>query len=189
MIIQIRGTSGSGKTTVAREVFSRLKAQYGAAREIFTAGRRKPLYSLYGHRVAVVGHYESACGGCDNIGSAREVYDTILLIRKKHPDTLKCIVSEGLLLSEDTKWTIQLASEIPLKVLYLTTDIEECLRRIRKRREEAGNDKPLNEKNSRNRVRTIDRSRNKLIDAGILCRRSSSSQAARIVLEWIREVA
>ena len=185
LIINIRGTSGSGKTTVMREVVGALTAQdWEAVRVDEWQGkkRKQPLY--YRNKstgLITLGHYESTCGGCDNVGSARQVYELIQLVRSKYPkDTILC---EGLLLSEDTKWCSQLPN---LKVLYLETDVEECLKRVRARRLEAGNDKPLKEDNTRNRVAVIERSRIKLESIGVYCRSASSSVASQIILEWIR---
>ena len=73
MIIQIRGTSGSGKSTAMRRVIDGLEWQ-----SEYRPGRKKPLYmrSLNAQcRVVVLGHYDSLCGGCDTIGSARAVYE------------------------------------------------------------------------------------------------------------------
>ncbi len=175
MIIQIRGTSGSGKTWVMREVISSIG---GKSIPRYQDGRKKPLwYSI--DDLAILGHYESPCGGCDNIGSARQVYE---LIREVQPK-VNHIVCEGLLLSEDVKWSSQLED---LRVVYLTTPIDRCIELIKKRRIDAGNPKPLNESNTRKRVRIIERSRVKLMENGIYCRRVSSRQAPSLILRWLR---
>ena len=69
MIIQIRGTNGSGKSTVMREVM----AAYGGQTEILAVlpGRKKE--SLVGYHLfskplrecAVMGSYKNECGGID----------------------------------------------------------------------------------------------------------------------------
>lgn len=189
MIIQVRGTSGSGKSTVVRTVMDRLGGK-GRWVPVMTSGRKKPLYytasdSETGRNIVVLGHYESPCGGCDNIGSAAQVYDVLehtFLSGDRRP-TPTDVLMEGLLLSEDVKWS----SQIPdLRVLFLVTPLDECLRRIRGRREAAGNTKPLNEANTTNRVGVIERARVKLIDAGVECRRCTSEQAPGIILRWLR---
>lgn len=178
MIIQIRGTSGSGKTWVMNQFMywyqwdSRL-----------VAGRKKPLFyetEIQGKAVAVLGHYESACGGCDNIGSAAAVYDLIQKIQQE----FDVIVCEGLLLSEDVKWTCQMQD---VKVLFLSTGIETCISQVKSRRLEAGNAKPLNEFNTRNRVEVIERARTRLVEAGVHCVRSSATQAVNIIHRWIKD--
>lgn len=178
MIIQVRGTSGSGKSTAMRAFMEGAGCWNG----VQVSGRRRPLY--YRHEdlsVAVLGHYESPCGGCDTIGSARAVYALVQDLLGS-PQPPRVIVCEGLLLSEDTKWSLQMPD---LRALFLTTALGECLDRIRLRRQKAGNDKPLDESNTANRVRTIDRAYAKLREAGIYCRRCSSSQAPGILAQWV----
>lgn len=172
MIIQIRGTSGSGKTWVMRKVMERLPPMEPQ----YVHGRKQPWYYIAG-KVAILGHYESTCGGCDNIGSAGNVFELIQYI----PPELH-ILCEGLLLSEDTKWSSQLGD---LRVVYLTTPVDQCVEQIKKRRIDAGNTKPLNEENTRKRVRTVERSREKLTAAGVNCIRCSSKQAPDIICKWL----
>lgn len=176
MIIQIRGTSGSGKTWVMKEFMK----DYSWIPQ-YEKGRKQPLlYKTYLNKTSyltVLGHYESPCGGCDTIGSARQVFELI--------DTLPTgdvIVCEGLLLSEDVKWVSQVDN---VKILYLNTEVEKCISQIRDRRKAAGNDKPLKEHNTRNRVGVIERSRVRLIDLGVSCRRCSVQQAPKLIRRLI----
>lgn len=175
MIIQIRGTSGSGKSTIMRQVMEAL----GTWRPWYVEGRKRPWrYNLETPRadLTVLGHYESQCGGCDTIGSARQVYDAL---QEVDADIVLC---EGLLLSEDVKWSSQLRD---LHVLFLTTSLERCLSQIQQRRKSVGNDKPLNAANTTNRVAVIERARLKLLALGVDCRRCSPNQAKRIILKLI----
>lgn len=185
MIIQIRGTSGSGKTTVMRQVMASFPDGWTG---IGLVGRKKPLYYILNNRasnelpgVYVLGHYEATCGGCDNIGSAGKVFDLVKMIEDTYGGD-NIILCEGLLLSEDTKWTTQMSD---VKVLFLNTTEEECLRRVRSRRLAAGNEKELNPSNTVNRLAVIERARLKLMGSGIYCQRASSRQAPRIVRSWI----
>lgn len=184
MVIQVRGTSGSGKTTIVRSVMDSIFHWQGH----YVPGRKKPLYYYTGPemgdwpRCVVLGHYESPCGGCDTIGSAASVYSLIEEIREGNGDVP--ILCEGLLLSEDVKWTSQMGD---VRCLFLTTPIERCIDQIRSRRSMVGNDKPLDEKNTRNRVLTIERARRRLLELGVDCRRVSPSQAPKQILGWVRE--
>jgi len=174
MIIQIRGTSGSGKTTVVNR-FRELSDDW---EPVFQAKRKRPLYYRRGSTLALLGHYESPCGGCDTIGSARQVFDLI----KKMEGRFENILCEGLLLSEDTKWSSQLED---LRVLFLTTDLETCLDRVRARRRAAGNDKPLSVDNTSKRVAVIERARIKLLNGGVECYRVSPEQATKRLCSWL----
>lgn len=154
MIIQIRGTSGSGKTWVMKEFMK----GYDWEPE-FKPPRKKPLlYRTWltpNKTMVVLGHYEAACGGCDTIGSCPNIFE---LIGDLPDDDI--IVCEGLLLSEDVKWTSQVEDQVV--VIYLSTSVETCIEQIKSRRLLVGNDKPLNETNTRNRVNVIKKSREKL---------------------------
>lgn len=177
MIIQIRGTSGSGKTHCIRQVIGDLQNWKGH----YENGRRQPLY--YTHKtksLALLGHYESTCGGCDNVGSAARVFEVIRLVQKKHPGLI--ILCEGLLLSEDVKWSQHLTD---LHVIYLNTPLNTCLKQIRARREAAGNDKPLNVANTANRVNVISKSRVKLTGLGVKCYYLAFQSAVEKILELI----
>jgi hypothetical protein len=172
-----------------RAVMDRLGCQWTP---ILQGERRKPLYYQEDPppperpRCVVLGHYESACGGCNNIGSAAQVYELVrgLVAGKTNPPI---ILSEGLLLSEDVKWTSQMPALAETKVLLLTTPIERCIEQVKKRREEAGNDKPLNEANTRNRVATIDRARVRLEETPVWVFRATPEKAPEVVLRWIGE--
>lgn len=178
MIIQIRGTSGSGKSTVMRKVMEGVSSFTEEEwHPEYSEGRKKPLYYRMGGLV-VLGHYESACGGCDTIGSAPQVFDLINSLN----DGFQTILCEGLLLSEDTKWSSQMKN---LRVVFLATPLDVCLRQIEGRRAEAGNEKPLNPANTANRVDVIERARVKLNALGVYCRRASASQAPGLILNWL----
>lgn len=183
MIIQLRGTSGSGKTTVMREVMDRLGGTT-AWKGIKKEGRKKPLYYRYNKQhpqIIVLGHYESACGGCDTIGSAAQVAElTDELVEKLRGPYV--ILQEGLLLSEDVKWTQLMPDVYPV---FLTTPLDRCLKQIRSRRLEAGNEKPLNEANTTNRVAVIERARVKLLDLGIPAKRCTPEAAPALVCSLI----
>ena len=147
---------------------------------VYRPPRKKPLYYKDDvHHLTVVGHYESPCGGGDTIGSARQVAELIQeLVLWKHT------IAEGLLLSEDVKHSLLMKD---LRVIFLHVDVEQCLANIRKRRAEVGNEKELNEKNTRGRVPTIERARVKLNQAGVPCYRLTGDQAVKQILRWIKD--
>lgn len=185
-VIQIRGTSGSGKTMVMRSVMDSLttpeRGLDGAWMPIAIAGRKRPLYYVRYHpTVYVIGHYERPCGGGDTIGSARAIYDLVCEIGNG------MILCEGLLLSEDVKWTTRLKDEgCEVVCFFLTTPVDRCVEQVKKRRESAGNEEPFNEKNTRGRVDVIERSRVRLLEAGVRCVRCSARQAAGLILNEVR---
>ncbi len=180
MIINIRGTSGSGKSTVMRRVMSEMTLQPHSV-----PGRRNPLFYTARYRdrrVAVLGHYESECGGCDTINS----YSTLTQLIRDLTAKGESILMEGLLLSEDTKQTLSLGVE-DLRVLFLTTPIERCLDNVKRRRLARGNNKPFNPTNTSRRVTTILRAREKLESAGVSCYSVSFHHAHKLILHWLGE--
>jgi hypothetical protein len=184
MIIQIRGTSGSGKSTAMREIMKALSRDR-EWRPFFADGRRNPLgYELQRGTTfyQVLGHYESPCGGCDTIGSARQVFE---LIERRQRNLQLCdfVLCEGLLLSEDVKWTSQLQD---VRVYFLTTPLPTCLDRIRQRRAARGNEKPLDPENTTQRVNSIESARRRLSEGGIYCRRANFDQTVVAVLKQIK---
>ena len=77
MIINLRGTHGSGKSTIVRNVMG----TYTDCTEILGVGRKRPwgyLCKKDGLKdLFIPGHYETACGGCDTISIVEEAYDLI----------------------------------------------------------------------------------------------------------------
>lgn len=142
MIINLRGTSGSGKSTLVRWVM----AQHGTCRPVYVEKRRQPLYyrlwrSDYSPEnddpvrpdLVVLGHYETACGGCDTIGTVDEVFALV----REHASTAAHVLFEGLLLGVEVNRTVALLGQIgphQLEVIFLDTPLDVCLASINKRR-------------------------------------------------------
>jgi hypothetical protein len=154
MIIKIHGTSGSGKTTTVRNLFDRCVVK---PTPIWDAnGRRPEAYecSLPGvpTPVYVLGPYTAVCGGMDSISDDDE---KIRLLN--HYAKLGHVVYEGLLSSEyygrlgftTEKWGDNHV------FAFLDTPIEVCIERVKARRLAKGNTKPLDEANTRGRVKKI----------------------------------
>ncbi len=188
MIIQIRGTSGSGKTYAMNAIKKQLEPFL--IEEVKTVGRKRPLlyyYDVNNLDVLILGHYETPCGGCDSIGSAPKIYELIeeCSTHYVNNNVRPIILAEGLLLSEDTKWTKQIPAWDDLVVYDLTTPPEKCLEQVKSRRDSVGNSKPLNPDNTLNRVKVIERSRLNLVELGVNCFRYSTEQTIKAVLKKI----
>ncbi len=185
MIVQIRGTSGSGKTTAMRKIMERLPLE-----PTYINGRRNPIYYV-GGGVAVLGSYSATCGGVDSIHS----YDELQSLVRGLQDFNQYILMEGLLLSEDTKQTLIMNERLrtahpdrnagEMRVIFLNTPLETCLQRVQGRREAKGNDKPLNPLNTSKRVATINRARTRLETEGVKCFPLHPDQVPGVVLKWL----
>ena len=145
MIISIRGTHGSGKSTVV----AKFKNSPGLLQTITRPGRKRPigyiLQSIEGvhypmpptmKKVFIPGHYETPCGGCDTIAKVYEAYDLIVDFAVNGYD----VVYEGILVQHSNGRAIELfESGLDLRVLYLDIDENLCAEAVEKRREDRGN--------------------------------------------------
>lgn len=153
-IVNIRGTSGSGKSTLVRKVME----LYPDRTEVLVPGRKQPMmYVMRSERaprpLAVLGHYNTACGGCDTIKTPDQVYEYLRASVGVGQDVLY----EGIMVQDDVRRCAEVSSSLePVNVIWLSTDIEECLRGVRSRREARGDNRPLNEKNTRSRARSLE---------------------------------
>lgn len=146
LIINIAGTSGAGKSTIARAV----KSLAEAVTPLHRPGRRMPIgYDLrmpgLSRTVFLLGAYEDfGTGGCDTIKDAELNYDLILQEWRQG----KHVVYEGLFVMNHTRGPRLWYTTKSVVVLHLQTPLAECLRRVRQRRVEVGNTKELNTKNT-----------------------------------------
>lgn len=130
MIVNIRGASGSGKSTLVRAIMSYYKVKIPRTIE----GRKHPMgYTLRrddGEPLYVPGHYETPCGGCDNL-SHNEAVIRIMTAQNMGLD----ILFEGSKLFGKTAEFQRLHKAVPEMIaISLTTPYEVCCDNLRKRR-------------------------------------------------------
>lgn len=162
-IIQIRGTSGSGKSTLMRAAIEAFLGARGYKGKVpleksppaqwHIQKRKQPVAYLL-HRAervpdapesnaVVLGHYETACGGCDTLPSYECIRDMALYYSDHAP-----VLLEGLLMSGDLKFTAMMAAEREYHVVFLDTPIDTCLAQIGQRREARGDERPIKPDNT-----------------------------------------
>lgn len=127
MMINLRGTSGSGKTTAVNKLLSMSQKQ----EDIFIEGRKQPIATLFGLDdlyFAVLGHYNTPCGGCDTINKLDQVFE----LYDELKDKVDFVLAEGKILGEDTKRTLVRNDEVV--ILQLTTAIPDCYEGVYNRR-------------------------------------------------------
>lgn len=155
MIVKLHGTSGAGKSTVAwrflkQHAWEPCQTEHGRAYKLIVPDFSKPLY--------ILGKYETQCGGCDTLNADQQIE----LLHQYAP--LGHVLYEGLLASE-YYGRLGTASE-PYGddhvFAFLDTPIEVCIERVKARRLAAGNTKPLNEENTRGRIKKIEALKRKL---------------------------
>lgn len=163
MLINIRGTSGAGKSHLVRRVMD----CYAGRDEVRVDGRKQPLYyNMTGapRPLRVLGHYNTACGGCDTIKTPDQVYELLTAAVADGHDVLY----EGIMVQDDVRRCVDVNRSLqPVRVIWLSTPIEECLRGVRSRREARGDDRPLNERNTRERARRLEGIVSRLRAAGV----------------------
>lgn len=179
MIYNIRGTSGSGKTTAVQQV----RAAAVACDPILEAGKiiayelwfegRPPLY--------LIGRYETPCGGCDTIKTLDEA-----IARIQRYAALGDVLAEGLLLSADVQRSVALAQTCPAIFAFLNTPVTVCLQRIQSRRVERGVTEPFNEQNTISRHRGLVKVAARLLAAGCDVRQLPYERATATLLEWLQ---
>lgn len=187
MIINIRGTNGSGKSPVVREVMARA----GSVRPIYgVLGTKSPeSYRLRISRVVrdvvVLGPYVSDTGGCDQLGTHERL---ISLFDKYHPRAH--IICEGVWLSDTWgrigEYFDRCAPDVVL--LFLDTPLDECLRRLDARRSAAGTTRALSATKTSRRAQYVLNVRRRVEDAGrIRTLHGPSEAAAHQIMELLRE--
>lgn len=187
MIINLRGTSGSGKSTLVRNVM----ALYGNKTNYKVEGRKQPIgYVLQygaGTRVqplAIVGHYETDCGGCDTIANMDEIYGKVREAHKAGMDVLY----EGLLISADANRVVALHTDgLFVRVIALNTPLDVCLESVNHRRRNNAmlKGKPykgdVNPKNTTSKFAGVKSSMKRIEAAGIPCSWESRESALALI--------
>jgi ABC-type dipeptide/oligopeptide/nickel transport system ATPase subunit len=179
-VINLRGTGGSGKSTVVRRVVD----LYQNHEKCGAPGRRQPYYTQHWNKsivrgvLRVPGHYETACGGCDTIKTVDEVYGLVMGGVEHTHDVLY----EGIMVQDDLRRAFDLDTRLKaqpwremwnpdtlpgLHVICLTTPLEVCLDAIRTRRLARGDERPLDPKNTTGRYHSQLRMQQRLRDAGV----------------------
>ena len=142
MVINVRGTHGSGKSELVRRVMAKYSVQVAVTEE----GRKRPIgYGLVNPNMKktlfVPGSYENPCGGCDTISDVKDVYS---LIRKYHAEN-QDILFEGILAQHSGPGARALVADgYDLRVIVLDVPIELSREGVNLRRQASGNTRELN---------------------------------------------
>lgn len=140
MIINIRGTHGSGKTTIARKVM----AQFPKPKPIYVEGRTAPIGYHCGERLFVAGSYENVSGGCDTIPKVDVIYKIIRRYAKRGFDVL----FEGILAQHSTPSILKLHDRgYDVAVVAIDIPVEKAIRGVLARRKARGDTRPFNPAN------------------------------------------
>lgn len=172
MVIDIRGTHGSGKSHIIRKLMSYYtwKPFMGEGR----ATKKGPVkirhlgFECKQMNAIVLGNYAEGVpsGGCDNIQDPEEVVRRVKLFNTTH----KYVFMEGILVSHTFARYSELAFELgDYWFCFLNTPLEVCIERVKSRNANSAstNIRPFNDLNIRKDYRQIyEVVRNKCIAAG-----------------------
>lgn len=168
-LIGIKGTSGSGKTTIVFKILS----QYKYKTNYFVNGRRAPIAHVFeteGKRpVAVIGHYDAGSNGCGGLDSISHYHCMNELINHFWGLGYHCI-TEGLLYSGDALQTIKhnKITNGQSRILALTTSIPDCVAAVNaRRRDKDPNASDVNPDNLISKNNSIPGVMKKLEEAGV----------------------
>lgn len=169
-IIHVRGTSGSGKSHLARRVM----ALYPSHQDVRIMDRKRPFATQHFgpglNLLHVPGHYETDCGGADTIATYDDYFNDVAA-QYQHGNN---VLFEGLLATPEYNRTIKLheLAGKDLHVVFLTTPLEECVASVNARRQAKAALKgrtadPLNPKNTISKQKGAESTRKKLFAAGV----------------------
>ena len=187
MIISIRGTNGSGKSTVVRQlmeagsytaIYGLLGIKRPEAYKVVLPGVTDPVY--------ILGPYNVPTGGCDQINN----YDSILALVDKYVKKGH-VVFEGVIVG--SVWgrmgaVLDKMSKDAVMV-YLTTSLEDCILRVQQRRDQRKDTKEFNPKNLTNKYHATAGIRKKVLEAGLVTVVDASSDEGADVIKTLLEAA
>lgn len=154
LIINPRGTSGSGKTELARRIMAEygwrrgaVGAPSGAIRPLERPGCLRPLgyrlqHPLGNRPLTIVGHYERTSGGCDAIRLAEGGMQTVIRVASEEAAAGCDVLIEGSRLSSEYRLSGELARAHRLHVICLVTPSDECVANLMKRRRARQDSRP-----------------------------------------------
>lgn len=155
-VFDLRGTHGSGKSHLVHTLLRRYgnrpilgegtRSGYTPKRKGLPGGASREILGHHAHRLglAVVGPYTKVCGGCDAVRTQDEVCRRVRLFSQEYPR----VMLEGILVAHTYSRYLALARELgDYTFLFLDTPLGVCIARVKARRLERGNMKPLDPKN------------------------------------------
>lgn len=158
-IINLRGTSGAGKSHLIRAIMACCSDKL----PVHIDGRKQPLYYTMrlpsGDVLSVIGHYESPCGGCDTISSGTD--GIFQLVRDQAQ--VGHVLFEGLLIGVEVTRTAKLPEVGEAHAVFLSTPIDQCVAGINARRQARGDERPLDPKNTISKHKGVENTRKRML--------------------------
>ena len=189
-VVAIKGTNGSGKSSVVRALLAHLGKQAILRVNSKEAGYRCRYEdgSLF-----VLGKYKTACGGLDSSFSYGGAADDLLLcIDKLAPRGHVCCEGVIAITSYGHKRMTRFADKLKRKghrmiFANIDTPVELCIERVEQRRMEAGNLKPFDPAKLRDKYESVLKSQEQLRQAGYDARILPHEEPLQTLLRWFAE--
>lgn len=173
MIINIRGTNGSGKTALARKFIADNAEE--VTLEKYERGRGKVklitgmLSTIKGKSFIVVGDYTRPQGGLDRIPTFQLQQQAILNAISRNPDN---VIFEGILCSTVFGAWAPFMKDLKGKGLspligYLDTPLDICIQRIYERQQMANRVRQINTQQVADKIRNTSVTRGKFESIGV----------------------
>jgi hypothetical protein len=189
IIVNIRGTNGSGKSSAVRAFMKHLGKPTAFLFDDKEAGyrykRTPPIF--------VLGKYKTACGGLDASFSYKGAADDVLLCLDLLAEKGD-VVCEGLAAMNSYGYgrltyfaDAQKAKGNNVVFALLDTPAELCVRRVRERRKAAGNIAPFDPDNLLHKYVSVVRTQEQLQRAGYDARILPHEEPLQTLLRWFEE--
>ena len=157
MIIDIRGTHGSGKSTCVHYLIKKYENKCYRDKTLDVHFHFMPEFNLI-----IVGKYRNQCGGADGVNGV----DRIQAIIEKYDERGYNVLVEGILVSHTFERWHQFATGRNYVFVHLEPSVETCIKHVQKRRVESGKPPEFNTKNLEKDHRQISRTVAKLAAEG-----------------------
>jgi hypothetical protein len=181
VVINIRGTNSSGKSTIVRKMMDKF-----SAKPAFTDKRKIWAYEVWFEpRFWVLGDYTKPLGGCDGIRTIPEVMSHVKHLATNNGNVL----FEGILVSILAEPWIELAKSMTdTHFIFATLDtpLEKCIRRAEKRKEKVKN-ASCNPDYIRAKYQAVQETHEILKKAKLDVRRLSHTHATQTLINWLLE--
>lgn len=185
MIVNIRGTHGSGKSTIARKIRDR----YSTVIPTMMPWRKRP----FGYTckqpdlpdIWIPGHYDTPCGGCDSIGAVADMFAAI----DEHANGGEFVLFEGILAQHSVPRVLGIKDH-NVHVICLDIPVDDCKAAVDSRRAEKGKPPLAHYHSIEHESRSLRSSAKRLTEAGIAVywlNREAAEKKALELLGWSLE--